>query len=216
MVPESHPDENVDRNFDEKFPLNSVLQPLMNQAGLPTWAALSRASGVSAKQLRRVRQGQLAQLRMATLFQIAAALQMKPSELLAELNGDRDLDPSPEHPVNRSVDWPTESSYDPEPLHRESLDRLESWLRYWPVAAATVAAGANVKPNALVKLVKPVEQLIESWGVEAIAAIGDRLPYNPQWHQLTAGTLEPGTPVTVISPGYRYRGKLLFRAEVER
>ncbi|MDJ1182355.1 helix-turn-helix domain-containing protein [Roseofilum casamattae] len=208
MFPESHPDNNV----DEKFPLNSVLQPLMKRAGLSTWVALSRASGVSAKQLRRVRQGQLAQLRMATLFQIAAALQISPSELLCNLNGDRSVHNS----IDRSVDWPAQSSYDPEPLHRESLDRLESWLRYWPVAAAKVAAGANVKPSALIKLVKPVEQLIESWGVETIAAVGDRLPYNPQWHQLAAGTVEPGTPVTVISPGYRYRGKLLFRAEVER
>lgn len=187
-----------DQAHPQPLPLNPALQSLMAKAGYSSWAALSRASGISLKQLRRVRQSTVADLKIHTISQLAQALQMSPTALCAELLGSP---PVPER--------------DAESFHREGLDRLESWLRYWPIAVSKVEAQAEIKPINLVKLVKPIEEWVSSWGVEVIAPVGAQVPYNPQWHQLTQGAATPGTLVTVVAPGYRYRQKLWFRAEVE-
>jgi len=203
--------------LDDKFPLNSVLQPLMEKVGLDSWTALSQASGVSIKQLRRIRQGKIEDLKMSTLLHLATALEISAPELLSALAKL----PDPATQLRQEYDrLHRQLQHQPQELResfqRESLDQLESWLRYWPIAVAKVEEEeAKIKPSNLVKLVKPVEQLVTRWGLEPIAAVGDRLPYDPQWHQLTQGTADPGTWVTVVAPGYRYQQKLLFRAEVE-
>ncbi|MDJ1179095.1 helix-turn-helix domain-containing protein [Roseofilum sp. BLCC_M91] len=201
--------------LDTKFPLNSVLQPLMEKVGLKSWTALSQASGVSIKQLRRIRQGKIEDLKISTLLQLATALQISAPELLSALAKL----PDPVTALRQEYDrLQLQLQQQPQDLaesfQRESLDQLESWLRYWPIAVAKVKQEANIDPQNLVKLVTPVERLVQSWGLEAIAAVGDRIPYDPQWHQLTQGTADPGTLVTVVAPGYRYQEKLLFRAEV--
>jgi molecular chaperone GrpE (heat shock protein) len=201
--------------LDAKFPLSSVLQPLMEKVGLNSWTALSQAAGVSIKQLRRIRQGQIEDLKISTLLQLATALHISAPELLSTLAKL----PDPVVELRQEYDrikqkleqQPQELK---ESFQRESLDQLESWLRYWPIAVAKVEQEANIKPGNLVKLVTPVERLVQSWGLEVIGKVGDRLPYDPQWHQLTQGTADPGTLVTVVAPGYRYQQKLLFRAEV--
>ncbi|MBP0014360.1 MAG: helix-turn-helix domain-containing protein [Roseofilum sp. SBFL] len=200
---------------DEKFPLNSILQPLMEKVGLNSWTALSQSSGVSIKQLRRIRQGKIDDLKMSTLRQLATALHIGAPELLSALGQLPDPVTELRQEYDRlQLQLKQQHQELKEGFERESLDQLESWLRYWPIAVAKVEQQANIKPNNLVKLVKPVEHLVQSWGLEAIGAVGDRIPYDPQWHQLTQGRAEPGSLVTVVMPGYRYQQKLLFRAEV--
>lgn len=201
--------------LDANFPLSSVLQPLMAKVGLNSWTALSQASGVSIKQLRRIRQGQIEDLKISTLLQLARALQIAAPELLSALSKLPDPVVELRQEYDRlQVQLEQQSADLKERFERESLDQLESWLRYWPIAVAKVKQDANIDPRNLVKLVTPVERLVQSWGLEAIGAVGDRLPYDPQWHQLSQGTADPGTLVTVVAPGYRYQQKLLFRAEV--
>ncbi|EDX76427.1 hypothetical protein MC7420_4683 [Coleofasciculus chthonoplastes PCC 7420] len=59
-----------------------------------------------------------------------------------------------------------------------------------------------------------MEQLLQQWGIEAIASVGDELTYDPQWHQLMSGTVQPGELVRVRYVGYRQGDKLLYRAKV--
>lgn len=167
------------------------------------------------KQLRCIRQGKIEDLKISTLLQLGTALQIAAPELLSTLAKL----PDPVTELRQEYDrlqGQLERQHQElkESFQRESLDQLESWLRYWPIAVAKVEQEANVKPGNLVKLVTPVERLVESWGLEVIAAVGDRVPYDPQWHQFTQGAADPGTLVTVVAPGYRYQQKLLFRAEV--
>ncbi|MGC1395795.1 MAG: hypothetical protein WA828_16180, partial [Coleofasciculaceae cyanobacterium] len=61
---------------------------------------------------------------------------------------------------------------------------------------------------------RPVEQLMQEWGVEAIASVGSEIPYDPQWHQLMDGTAAPGEMVKVRYVGYKTAEKLLYRAKV--
>jgi molecular chaperone GrpE (heat shock protein) len=66
----------------------------------------------------------------------------------------------------------------------------------------------------LLPLVRPVEQLLQQWGVEAIASVGSELAYDPHLHQLMEGTAQPGELVRVRYTGYRIGEKLLYRAKV--
>lgn len=95
-----------------------------------------------------------------------------------------------------------------------SLQVLESWLIQWPTAA--YAAGQNPQMPAvkLLPLLRPVEQLVQQWGVEAIAPVGTELPYDPQQHQLMELTAQPGDRVKVRYTGYRQGDRLLYRAKV--
>jgi DNA-binding Xre family transcriptional regulator/molecular chaperone GrpE (heat shock protein) len=99
-------------------------------------------------------------------------------------------------------------------FQRSSLQAIESWLIYWSAAAAKAKENPNLPAVRLLPLVKPIEQLLQQWQVEAIASVGEELDYDPQWHQLIEGTANPGDRVRVRNAGYCHRGQLLFRAKV--
>jgi molecular chaperone GrpE (heat shock protein) len=100
-------------------------------------------------------------------------------------------------------------------FQQSSLQVLESWLVQWPTAAYAAQQNEQLPAVRLLPLVRPVEQLLQEWGVEAIASVGSELPYEPQWHQLMEGTAQPGDMVRVRYTGYRIGGdKLLYRAKV--
>jgi molecular chaperone GrpE (heat shock protein)/DNA-binding Xre family transcriptional regulator len=99
-------------------------------------------------------------------------------------------------------------------FQQSSLQVLESWLVQWPTAAYAAQQNQQLPAVRLLPLLRPVEQLLQEWGVEAIAAVGSELPYDPQWHQLMEGTAQPGESVKVRYTGYRLAGKLLYRAKV--
>lgn len=112
----------------------------------------------------------------------------------------------------------TQKSELEEAFQRESLRQIESWLTFWP----TVIHSAKQNPenlsieklNKLLIFLRPVEQLLETWNVSSIAAVGDEIPYDPQQHQLMDGNAEPGDPVKVRYVGYRHGDRLLHRAKV--
>lgn len=99
-------------------------------------------------------------------------------------------------------------------FQQTALSQLETWMMQWPTAAYAAQANPQVPASRLVSLVRPVERLLEAWGVEAIAPIGAEVAYAPQVHQLMEGTAQPGDPVRVRYAGYRHHGKLLHRAKV--
>jgi molecular chaperone GrpE (heat shock protein) len=91
---------------------------------------------------------------------------------------------------------------------------LESWLVQWPTAAYAAQQNQQLPAVRLLPLVRPVEQLLQQWGVEAIASVGSELAYDPHLHQLMEGTAQPGELVRVRYTGYRIGEKLLYRAKV--
>jgi molecular chaperone GrpE (heat shock protein)/DNA-binding Xre family transcriptional regulator len=99
-------------------------------------------------------------------------------------------------------------------FQQSSLQVLESWLVQWPTAAYAAQQNQQLPAVRLLPLVRPVEQLLQEWGVEAIASVGSELPYDPQWHLLMEGTAQPGESVKVRYTGYRLADKLLYRAKV--
>ena len=99
-------------------------------------------------------------------------------------------------------------------FQQTSLQTLETWLLQWERVANHARHHPEFSAAKILPLMRPIEQLIKNWGVEAIASLGAEVPYNPQAHRLQTGTANPGDMVKVQSSGYTYQGKLLHRAEV--
>lgn len=197
------------------------LQRLMQQAGFSSLRALSQASGVSELDLIRLRRGLALQTRADTLVKISQALEISITELLATF-------------APGSVELPQESGsaaiaqeYDRlqtqmqqqretliQEFQQQTLQILESWMLQWPTAASKAQENPDLSAVKLLPLLRPIEQLLQEWGVEAIATVGASIPYDPQFHQLMEGTAQPGETVKVRYTGYRQGDQLLHRAKV--
>ncbi|MEG4519474.1 MULTISPECIES: helix-turn-helix domain-containing protein [unclassified Microcoleus] len=196
------------------------LQRLMQQAGLSSDRELSQKAGVPEIQVIRLRRGLALKTRTDILLKISQALQISLNELLATLTPDYvELEQAPPTALEQeyqrlqaSMEQQRESLM--QEFQLSSVQILESWMLQWPTAASKAQENHNLRAQKLLPLLRPVEQLLEHWGVESIAPVGAQIPYNPQQHQLMEGTAEPGEPVKVRYTGYRQGDKLLYRAKV--
>jgi DNA-binding Xre family transcriptional regulator len=202
-------------------------QQLMQRVGVSSFKALSQKAGVSERQLRKLRQGQGLKLRGETLLKLSCALQVSVNELLEmfssgstlpvfQVDGGEDNSLTALRQEYQRLQQQLEHQREivRQEFQQSSLQVLESWLVQWPTAANAAQQNQQLPAVRLLPLVRPVEQLVQEWGVEAIAAVGSELPYDPQWHQLMAGTAQPGELVRVRYTGYRQGEKLLYRAKV--
>ncbi|MCU0517161.1 MAG: helix-turn-helix domain-containing protein [Oscillatoria sp. Prado101] len=200
----------------------SQLQRLMQQAGFSSLKALSKKAGVPELQLIRLRRGLAVRTRVDILLKISSALGISLTELLAAFS---DLAPAPSEDaalLQECRRLQAQLEQQRESLLQEfvlsSVQVLESWMLQWPTAARAAQqvpiSGPALPAARLLPLVRPVEQLLQQWGVEALVPVGEKVPYDPQWHQLMEGTAQPGEPVLVRYTGYRQGDKLLFRAKV--
>ncbi|MGB3265564.1 MAG: nucleotide exchange factor GrpE [Microcoleus sp.] len=199
------------------------LQRLMQQAGFSSDRELSQKAGVPEIQLSRLRRGLALKTRADILLKISQALQISLTELLATLAPDfvEELEPAPPSALEQeyqrlqaTVEQQRESLM--QEFQLSSLQILESWMLQWPTAASKAKENHNLRAQKLLPLLRPVEQLLQHWGVEPIAPVGAELPYNPQQHQLIEGKAEPGELVKVRYTGYKQGDKLLYRAKVSR
>jgi len=199
----------------------------MQRVGVSSFKALSQKAGVSERQLRKLRQGQGLKLRGETLLKLSCALQVSVNELLEmfssgstlpvfQVDGGEDNSLTALRQEYQRLQQQLEHQREivRQEFQQSSLQVLESWLVQWPTAANAAQQNQQLPAVRLLPLVRPVEQLVQEWGVEAIAAVGSELPYDPQWHQLMAGTAQPGELIRVRYTGYRQGEKLLYRAKV--
>jgi DNA-binding Xre family transcriptional regulator len=196
------------------------LQQLMQQAGFESDRQLSQKAGVSELQLSRLRNGLALQTPAEILLKISQTLQISLTELLATFApGSVEL----EQPASRAIEQEyqqlqAELARQRESLMQEfqlaSLQTLESWMLQWPTAANAAQNNETLPAVKLLPLLRPIEQLLQQWGIESIAPVGAEIPYDPQQHQLLEGTVQPGETVKVRYAGYKQGDKLLYRAKV--
>ncbi|MCW5315088.1 nucleotide exchange factor GrpE [Nostoc sp. KVJ3] len=211
------------------MPNTKKLQNLMQQAGISSFKALSRVAGVSERQLLRLRQGKLEQMRVDVLLKLSPVLQISLNELIATFSTVELLQektPPNQDLLQDITDLRKEYQRSQqhieqqreillEELQQSTLQLLESLLLQWPTAVQKAQENPQLAAVKIVPLVqKPLEKLLQAWGVEAIAPVGAELPYNPQLHQLMEGTVQPGETVKVRYTGYFQGEKLLYRAKV--
>lgn len=211
------------------------LQNLMQRVGISSFKVLARSSGVSERQLLRLRRGEVARMRMDVILKLSQVLQVPLTELVttfsqAEFGGQQPatpLQPQALADTNAGAYVALRQEYQrlqaqleqqrqelEQEFQQSSLQVLESWLLQWPTAAHKVQENPQLPAVRLLPLLRPMEQLLQRWGVEAIAPVGAELPYDPQMHQLLEGTAQPGDLVRVRYIGYRQGDKLLYRAKV--
>ncbi|MEG3862325.1 helix-turn-helix domain-containing protein [Microcoleus sp. herbarium12] len=213
-------------NLDEFFVAAPIpdyapqLQRLMQQAGISSDRELSQKAGVPEIQVSRLRRGLALKTRADILLKISQALKISLTQLLATLAPDfveleEAVPTGLEQEYQRlqaSIEQQRSSLM--QEFQLSSVQILESWMLQWPTAASKAQENHNLRAQKLLPLLRPVEQLLEHWGVESIAPVGAELPYNPQQHQLIEGTAESGQPVKVRYTGYKQGEKLLYRAKV--
>lgn len=199
------------------------LQHLMQRVGIFSFKGLARASGVSERQLLRLRRGEVGQMRVDVLLKLSQALQMPLTDLLS-ISSVGNAVPMPESKqaiadlkqeyqrLQVQLEQQRQTLW--QEFQQSSLQVLESWLLQWPTAAYKAQENSQLPAVKLLPLLRPMEQLLQQWGVEAIAPVGAELPYDPQLHQLLEGTAQPGERVKVRYTGYHQGDKLLYRAKV--
>jgi len=211
----------------------SQLQDLMGKVGISSFKSLSQLSGISQQQIRRLRAGKLEQMRLDVLLKIAAALHISLNELIAnfsvplvKLELQHQKYPDTTELLQKVTDLQIECDRLSTQLvnqrdileqdfQESSLAILESLLIFWPTAAQIALSDPQKAAISIVPLVqKPLEKLLQAWGVEAIGAVDAEVTYDPQVHQVLAGEPKLGEIVKVRYIGYRKGKKLLYRARV--
>ncbi len=205
------------------------LQELMQRVGFSSFRALSQASGVSEKQIRRLRQGKITQMRLETLDKLSRALQVSVMDLwpivLSTPHASTDKEQVETVQERELANLRQEYERLQEKLTQQrqalwqefqhsTLQVLEPLLLQLPTAAYAAQSNPAAPAIKLLPLLKPIDRLLEEWGIEAIAPVGAELPYDPQFHQLMEGTALPGEMVRVRYTGYRSGDRLLYRAKV--
>jgi DNA-binding Xre family transcriptional regulator len=195
--------------------LTPQLRQRMQAQGITSFAQLQRQSGLTRSQLQRVRQGQAAQLSLTTLAQLCNTLGCSLT------TGIQQFCPDLAHASNvQKSEVPTAmAAVETRMLERvqaQVLDQLESLLLQWPTAAHAARQNPTAPAVKLLPLLKPLEQLLTVWNIEAIGTVGESIPFDPQsqtW--MGAGDApDPGTPALVRYVGYRQGDRLLYRAKV--
>ncbi len=210
--------------FQSSYPHSTPqLQQLMQQVGISSYEELRKKSGVGERQIIRLRYGLVLQTKAETLVKLAQTLQISVDELIKVLSSKPVAQASAISPGTRQLKQEyqrlqKQMANQKESLQQEfqqqSLQTLESWMIQWPTAAAAVENNPELPATRLLPLIKPVSQLLQHWGVKAIASVGEEVSYNPQQHQLMSGKAQAGDTVKVRYIGYSWQNKLLYRAKV--
>jgi hypothetical protein len=199
------------------------LQRLMQAQGINTLTELSLRSHVSQRELLRLLYGLTGKMQLETLVKLTQTLNIPLNELLGYFwtkSGDYPILTSPEEgetikALKRDYQL-LEKQQDNLYLEFQQsvLNIIESWLLQWPTAIAFVKDNPQLPASNLIPLIKPLENLLNTWGIEATCAVGEEMPYNPELHQLMEEMANPGDLVKIRYQGYRQGDKLLYKAKV--
>jgi molecular chaperone GrpE (heat shock protein) len=206
---------------------HQLLHQLMAQVGIASLSELSQLSGISELQLIRLQYGLLPKMQIDISIKLSQVLQISIDKLLSlfclEYTPSGESEPQKDatatdalkqeyQRLQQQLEQQQETLA--QAFQQESLQRLESWLLQWPTAQSVAQQNPQLPAIKLLPLMKPITDLLQSWGVEAIASVGDIVPYDPQWHQLMEGNADSGEMVKIRYVGYRQGDKLLYRAKV--
>lgn len=211
-------------NQDSYETNKQLLQELMQQAGITDIDELSRLANVARLQLIRIQRGLIHNISVGAIARIAGVLDVSLDRFVATFSDRYSYEPQPslnnELAACRQEYQQLQQAMNDQQatlaakFQQESLEIIESWLLQWPTATAAVQQNPQLPATRLLSLVEPVEQLLKEWNVETIAAVGEEIPYDPQYHELMKGSAQPGELVKVRYVGYQQQDKLLYKAKV--
>jgi hypothetical protein len=103
-----------------------------------------------------------------------------------------------------------------EDFQADTFEQLQTLLTNYPTARKMAAANPNLPAQNLSALFTPLENLLESWDVEAIGVPWSQVPYDPRLHQPDIDDLSAGEPVYIRFVGYQQGNRILCPARVSR
>lgn len=199
-----------------------ILQQLLKKANLSNIQELSDKTGVSELQILRLQNGLLFKINLETLIKIALGLNISLNELISSFSNDQDFTPA--IPKNESLilqeyenlqeKYTKQEKQLTKQFQRSSLEVLESLILQLPTAIASVKKNPDLPANRLLPLLKPIQKLLASWNIKAIASVGDIIPYDPVYHKLMEGNVNTGDLVEIRYLGYCQGDNILYRAKV--
>ena len=196
-----------------------ILRQLMKLVGISSFQALSDRTGISRRAIDTLRKGNAATLRYADLAKLAEVLQIELNEFIPKF--------IPESSSSTIADLQEEYKHLQQKLEaqkqelrsqfeRETIQQLESLLLQLPSAAHAAQNNPNMSAKNILPLLRPLNTLLQKWGLSMICSVGAEVSYDPQKHQLMEGSneIEDGDLAIVRYVGYMQGEKLLYRARV--
>lgn len=201
-----------------------ILRLLMKQVGISSFQILSERTGISRRAIDTLRKGNAATLRYADLAKLAEVLQIEVTEVIAKFISDSN---NPESPISEIAALREEYQRLQQKLElqkfelrsqfeRETIQQLESLILQLPSAAYAAQQNPNMLAKNILPLLRPIDALLQKWGITAIGAVGKEVNFDSQKHQLMEGSdeIKEGDIAIVRYVGYMQGEKLLYRARV--
>lgn len=97
-----------------------------------------------------------------------------------------------------------------------TFEQLQSLLTNYPSAQQMAIAKPDLPARNLIALFTPLENLLQSWGIETIGTAWAQVAFDPQLHQPDADDMVVAELVYVRFVGYRRGEQILCPAKVSR
>jgi molecular chaperone GrpE (heat shock protein) len=215
------------------------LRHLMQVVGINSFKSLGDRAQLSRRAIDTIRQGHAESLKYQDLYRLSQILQTNLHgfmQVFSALQAEVQAGNITHHVSNSSTDRITSETSEIDQIkaeyqrlqqkldrqrqdlrtefEQETLQQLESMLLQLPTAAFAAQNNPAMPARNLVPLLRPLDNLLQAWGIERIAQVGERVSYDPHWHEMMDGKAESGMMAIVRYVGYTKHGKLLYRARV--
>lgn len=203
-----------------------ILRQIMKQVGISSLQILSDRTGISRRAIDTLRKGNAATLRYAYLTKLAKILQIEVTEVIAKFINDSNNHESPNLEIStlREEYQRLQQKLEQQKIElrsqfeRETIQQLESLILQLPSAAYAAQQNPNMLAKNILPLLRPIDILLQKWGITAIGAVGKEVDFDSQKHQLMEGSdeIKEGDIAIVRYVGYMQGEKLLYRARVSK
>jgi molecular chaperone GrpE (heat shock protein) len=201
-----------------------ILRQLMKLVGISSFQILCDRTGISRRMIDMLRKGNAANLRYVDLAKLAEVLQVEVTEVIAKFINDSSNLESPSFAIAtlREEYQRLQQKLEQQKLElrsqfeRETIQQLESLILQLPSAAYAAQQNPSMLAKNILPLLRPIETLLQKWGITAIGSVGAEVTYDSHQHQLMEGSnqIEEGNIAIVRYVGYMQGEKLLYRARV--
>ncbi|NJL41885.1 MAG: nucleotide exchange factor GrpE [Leptolyngbyaceae cyanobacterium SM1_4_3] len=103
-----------------------------------------------------------------------------------------------------------------EDFQEATFEQIQTLLTNYPSAQKMAQAKPDLPAKNLIALFTPLENLLQSWGVESIGCAWEQIAFDPQLHQPDEDDITVGERVYVRFVGYRQGDRILCPAKVSR
>ena len=211
--------------FSNIYAKGNLYDPLLlewiQQANIPNWQALQQQASLSSIALWQLRDGEINNLTLGEVTQVATVLSVPLGELLDKLGLPVE---NPELEARRLkcaqlTSLLQQSSKEKATLHQEGLrlhqelqqqrleltqelrestfEQLQTLLINYPSFQSLVSIKPELPAKNLISLLTPLDNLLSAWNYEQIGKPWQQVPYNPQIHQPDVSDISPGELVYI-------------------